>query len=52
VLFHNADFAEMATWVHGVERVDARTVQMRDDDPIRLFRSFVTVVLLTRAIVE
>ena len=52
ILFQNGDFAEMATWVQGVERVDARTVQVRGDDPIALFRTFVTVVLLTRAIVE
>ena len=52
VLFQNGDFAEMATWINGVERVDSRTVQVTDDDPIRLFRTFVTVVLLTRAIVE
>lgn len=52
VLFHNGDLAEMATWVQGVERVDARTVQVTSDDAIRLFRTFVTVVQLTRAIVE
>jgi D-amino peptidase len=52
ILFQNGDMAEMATWVTGVERVDARTVQVTDSDPIRLFRTFITVVLLTRAIVE
>lgn len=52
VLFLNGDFAEMATWVQGVTRVDARTVTFSDDDPIRLFRTFITVVQLTRAIVE
>lgn len=50
--FHNGDFAEMATWVNGVQRAGARTVRMTDDDPIRLFRIFITVVSLTRAIVE
>ena len=34
------------------DRVDARTVTVTDDDPVRLFRTFVTVVQLTRAIVE
>jgi len=52
VLFHNGDFAEMATWVSGVKRIDARTVQVTDEDPIRLYRTFITIVLLTRAIVE
>lgn len=50
--FQNGDFAEMATWVAGVERVDARTVQVTGDDPVRLFRTFVTIVMLTRSIVE
>jgi len=35
-----------------VERVDARTVKVTDDDPIRLLRTFLTVVLPTRPIVE
>ena len=52
IAFQNGDFAEMATWVEGVRRVDARTVRVVGDDPLRLFRTFVTVVLLTRAIVE
>ena len=46
------DLAEMATRIAGVERSGTREVRITDDDPIRLFRSFVTVVLLTRAIVE
>ena len=52
VLFHNGDLAEMATRISGVDRVDARTVTVTDDDPIELYRTFVTVVLLTRSIVE
>jgi len=52
VLFHNGDLAEMATRITGVTKIDARTVTITDDDPIRLFRTFITVVLLTRAIVE
>lgn len=50
--FGNGDFAEMATWVDGVRRVGTRMVEVSGDDPVRLFRTFVTVVLLTRAIVE
>ena len=50
--FQTGDMAEMATWVQDVERVDARTVRVTGEDPVRLFRTFVTVVLLTRAIVE
>jgi len=52
VLFHNGDLAQMATRITGVEKVDARTVTITDDDPIRLYQTFITVVLLTRAIVE
>jgi len=52
IMFQNGDFAEMATWISGVQRVEARTVRVSDADPIRLFRTFITVVLLTRAIVE
>ena len=52
VRFHNGDFAEMATWLHGVERVEEKTVSMTDDDPLRLFRTFITSVALTRSIVE
>jgi D-amino peptidase len=52
VRFLNGDMAEMATWVGGVTRTDVKTVAISDDDPIRLYRTFVTVVALTRSIVE
>jgi D-amino peptidase len=52
VRFRNADLAEMATWITGVRRTDATGVRMTDDDPVRLFRTFITVVLLTRGIAE
>ena len=52
ITFRNADLAELATWLVGVERVGATTVTVRDDDPIRLYRTFVHAVLLTRAIAE
>ena len=52
VTFRNADLAELATWLVGVERTGATTVTVRDDDPIRLYRTFVHAVLLTRDIAE
>jgi D-amino peptidase len=52
VLFVNGDLAEMASWVKGVERVGPRTVRFTDDDPVRLFRTFITTVVLTRSIAE
>lgn len=47
-----ADMAEMVTPLRGVERVGSRTVEMRDDDPLRLFRTFATSVALTRSVVD
>lgn len=52
VRWRNADLAEMSTWLRGVDRVDEVTVSMADDDPARLYRTFVTAVLLTRGIAE
>ena len=46
------DMAEQATWIHGVTRLDGRTVSVTDDDPLRLFRTFMTLVFLTRSLVE
>ena len=43
------DMAEQATWIHGVTRLDGRTVSFTDDDPLRLFRTFMTLVFLTRS---
>jgi D-amino peptidase len=52
VTFLTADMAEMATWVRGVERAGPRSATVTDDDPLRLYRTFVTLVALTRSIVE
>jgi D-amino peptidase len=52
VTFRNADLAELATWLTGVRRTGPTTVSISDDDPIRLFRSFINTVLLTRDIAE
>jgi D-amino peptidase len=52
VRFRNADLAEMATWITGMVRDDEVTVRISDEDPIRLYRAFVAVVLLTREIAE
>jgi D-amino peptidase len=52
--FLTADMAEMAAWLRGVELVSGqpRTVHFAADDPLALFRTFVTIVMLTRALVE
>ncbi len=44
----NSDVAEVASWIQRVERTDTRSIRLHDDDLLRLFRTFVTVVLLTR----
>jgi D-amino peptidase len=46
------DMAELATWLEGVERVTSTSVRFSDDDPLRLFRTFMTLVFLTRSLVE
>jgi D-amino peptidase len=42
------DMAEVATWVRGVERLEERTVGIRDDDLLRLYTAFVAVTSITR----
>lgn len=52
ITFLTADMAEMATWLPGVQRSAPRTVTVTDGDPLALYRTFVTIVALTRSIVE
>ncbi len=52
VTFLVADMAEMALWVRGVERVGPRTVAIAGENLLDLYRMFVTVVTLTRALVD
>ncbi|GAC1619371.1 MAG: M55 family metallopeptidase [Ktedonobacteraceae bacterium] len=52
ITFLVADMAEMAQWVRSVERVGARTVKITNDNLLDLYRMFVTVVTLTRALVD
>ena len=52
--FLTADIAEMAAWLRGVELVEGqpRTIRYTSDNFLDIFRTFVTMVMLTRAIVE
>ena len=52
VTFLVADMAEMALWIRGVERVGPRTVTISSEDLLELYRMFVTVVTLTRSLVD
>jgi D-amino peptidase len=52
--FLTADMAEMSAWIQGVERVPEapRTVRFRGTNYLALFQTFVTIVMLTRGLVE
>jgi D-amino peptidase len=53
VEFRTAEMAEMATWLGPrVERTDERTATFTDDDPLRLYRSLVAAIHLTRGVAE
>jgi D-amino peptidase len=52
ITFLVADMAEMALWVRGVERVAPRTVRLMNESLLDLYRMFVTVITLTRALVD
>jgi D-amino peptidase len=54
VRMRNPDLAEMACWLDRVEpdRHDPTVVHLEDGDPIRLYRTFIMLVLLTRGIAE
>jgi D-amino peptidase len=48
VQVQTADMAEVASWVRGVERTGLRTVSIRGEDPLAMFRSFVGMTYITR----
>jgi D-amino peptidase len=52
VRFTSPDMAEQASWVRGVDRLDEVTVALTDEEPLRLHRAFITLVYLTRSLVE
>jgi D-amino peptidase len=52
VTFLVADMAEMAAWVRGVEQIGPRTVILSNDNLLDLYRTFVTIVTLTRSLVD
>jgi D-amino peptidase len=52
ITFLVADMAEMATWIRGVERSAPRTVTVTSEHLLDLYRTFVTIVTLTRALVD
>ena len=52
ITFLVADMADMAQWIRGVERVAPRTVKIVSDQLLDLYRTFVTIVNLTRVLVD
>jgi D-amino peptidase len=52
ITFLTSDMADMATWIRGVDRAGTRTVTVADEDPLRLYRTFVAIIALTRSILE
>ncbi len=52
VTFLVADMAELALWVRGVEQVGPRTIVISSENLLDLYRMFVTVVTLTRSLVD
>jgi D-amino peptidase len=52
VEFLSPDMAAQATWVRDVKRLDSRTIALTGDDPLALYQAFITLVYLTRSLVE
>ncbi len=52
ITFLTADMAAMAAWITGVSRRGTRTVVLSDSNTQALFERFVTIVYLTRSLVE
>jgi D-amino peptidase len=52
MLFRTSDYCELAARVGGVERTGDLTATIVGDDPLWIYQTFVTVVLLCRGLVE
>ena len=50
--FLSADMAEAATAMRGVGRTATRTISFSEPDPLQAYRTFVTIVTLTRGLGE
>jgi D-amino peptidase len=47
-----ADYAELGTWLPNVERTGPRSLRLTDAEPLRLYRTWVALMAITRAIRE
>jgi D-amino peptidase len=52
VAFHNSDYAQLAGRIDGVEAAGGLVRTIEGDDPLGLFDTFITVVLLCRGFLE
>jgi D-amino peptidase len=52
IRFTSSDYAELASRVAGCERTGALSARLVGDDPLELYRTFVTIVLLCRGLQE
>lgn len=50
--FLSPDMAAQATWIRDVVQTGARTVALTGADPLGLFQAFISIVYLTRSLVE
>ncbi|MFG1707008.1 M55 family metallopeptidase [Nonomuraea sp. M3C6] len=52
IWFRSSDYCELAARIAGVERTGDLSATITGDDPLRIYQTFITVVLLCRGLVE
>lgn len=52
ISFRSSDYCELAARIGGVERTGDLSATITGDDPLRVYQTFITVVLLCRGLVE
>lgn len=52
ISFRTSDYCELSCRIVGIERTGALSARLTGDDPLDIFRSFITAVLLCRGLVE
>ncbi|MDP9844947.1 M55 family metallopeptidase [Streptosporangium lutulentum] len=52
ISFRSSDYCELACRIAGVERTGDLSASITGDDPLRVYQTFITVVLLCRGLVE
>jgi D-amino peptidase len=52
ISFRSSDYCELASRIAGVQRTGDLSASIVGDDPLRIYQTFITVVLLCRGLVE